>query len=94
MLTADQWIISIGLFIVILLAVAWISWDSAVWRHNKNAKARDKKLEETSQKYESIVKKLEEDPQAYAVGLGALYAIQTIEATTKELREAMGLNPA
>ena len=91
MLTQDQWIISIGLFIIIILATVFLTWELAVGRYHANDKKRDKKIKEADEKYERILKKLEEDELAYATGLGAIFAIQSMDAALLELKKMFGV---
>lgn len=85
----NQQLITWGILITIGLAIAFLSWDLAVGRYRTAAKKRDKAIASTQKQYAEILAKLNEDPQAYAMGLGVKYVIRTLRATLDAIEEEL-----
>lgn len=79
-MTVDQNIVQIGLVLVLIAATAIAVWGLASGRFERNWKKNKKLNEENKMKYDAIVRKLEEDPQRYAIGMGGQYVINSARA--------------
>lgn len=77
----DQQTMMLILLTIVLVAAAAISWELAVGRYRAREKKREAALRSTQKQYAEILQKLNEDPQAYAMGLGVSYVVKTMRAT-------------
>lgn len=80
-MTQQQIVAGILLLVLICAAVAVLSWELAVGRYRKQAKKRDAAIKTQQERYAEILQKLNEDPQAYAMGVGVSYVVRTMRAT-------------
>lgn len=77
----NQIAVTLILLAVVMIAVAILTWELAVGRYRSREKKREIALRSTQEKYAEILRKLDEDPQAYAMGIGISYVVKTMRAT-------------